>query len=164
MTPPEKHRRRRSSKRHEKSIVREFTVEIIIGVIFLFGVFLLFEDMEIKTFVFHGVMNFFQAITHWFSNFLVSILGLTQEFETSDIVGTLLIIFAFLLLSLRVRQKAILRFHDLDECPECGGDMQHVPRNLGQRVVSRLFFIKIRRYHCKACDFDGLRIRAKHSR
>ena len=164
MTPPEKSRRHRKSKRHEKSIIREFSIEIIIGVIFLFGVFLLFEEMEIKTFVFHAIVNFFQAITRGFSNLLGTILGTAEEFETSDIVGTMLILIAFFLLTFRVRQKAILRFSDLDVSPDCGGDLLHVHRNLLQRIASKLFLIKIRRYQCKACDFDGLRMRAKESR
>ena len=163
MTPPEKSRRRRS-KRHEKSIIREFSIEVIIGVIFLFGVFLLFEEMEIKTYVFHGIVTFFQPITQGFSRLLGFILGTAEEFETSDIVGTMLILIAFMLLTYRVRQKAIIRFHDLDACPDCGGDLQHVHRNLIQRIASSLFLIKIRRYHCKSCDFDGLRMRAKQSR
>ncbi len=164
MNAPERSHRHRRTKRHEKSIIREFTIEIIIGVIFLFGVFLLFEEMEIKTYVFHAVVNFFQAITHGFSHLLGTILGTAEEFETSDIVGTLLIIIAFLLLTYRIRQKAIIRLHDLDQCPDCGGDLQHVHRNLIQRIASKLFLLKIRRYHCKTCDFDGLRMRAKQSK
>ncbi|NQV42284.1 MAG: hypothetical protein HQ506_08025 [Candidatus Marinimicrobia bacterium] len=164
MTPPEKKHRHHRAKRHEKSIIREFTLEIIIGVIFLFGVFLLFEEMEIKTYVFNSIVTFIQTITTGFSNFLGGILGITEAFETSDIVGTILILIAFTLLIYRVRQKAIIRFHDLEECPDCGGDLQHVHRDLIQRIASKLFFLKIRRYHCKTCDFDGLRMRAKQSR
>ena len=164
MAPPEKKHRHRRTKRHEKSIIREFTLEIIIGVIFLFGVFLLFEEMEIKTYVFQAIVTIIQTISNGFSNFLGGILGLSEAFETSDIVGTLLILLAFNLLIYRVRQKAIIRFHDLEVCPECGANLQHVHRNLIQRIASKIFFLKIRRYHCKTCDFDGLRMRAKQSR
>jgi uncharacterized membrane protein len=164
MTPSEQSHRHRRKKRHEKSIIREFTIEIIIGIFFLFGVFLLFEEMEIKTWVFHAVVSFFQNITNGFSNLLGAILGTAEAFETSDIVGTMLILLAFILQIYRVRQKAIIRFHDLDVCPECGGALEHIHRNLIQRIASKIFLIKIRRYHCKACDFDGLRMRAKQSR
>ncbi len=164
MSTQEKRQRRRSSKRHEKSIIREFSLEIFIGVIFLFGVFLLFEEMEIKTYVFQGLVSFFKSITNGFSNFLGFILGTAGEFETSDIVGTMLIVVAFILLTYRVRQKAIIRLHDLEECPDCGGDLKHIHRTLIQRIASRIFFIKIRRYQCNDCEFDGLRMRAKQSR
>ncbi len=162
--PVKKQRRRKRSKRHEKTILHDFGVEIIIGVIFLFGVFLLFERMEIKSYVFHGIVSLFQSITQGFSHFLGAILGTAEAFETSDIVGTFLIIVAFLLLTYRVRQKAIIRFHELSECPDCGGDLIHVHRDLIQRIASRVFFLKIRRYQCKSCEFDGLRMRAKKSR
>ena len=164
MNAPEKSKRRRTTKRHEKSIFREFSVEIIIGIIFLFGVFLLFEQMEVKTYVFQAIVGMFQAVTQAFSRLVSAILGTADIFETSDIVGALLILVAFFLLSFRVRQKAIIRLHDLDECPECGGDLIHVHRTVIQRIASKLFRLKIRRYQCKSCDFQGLRMRALKSR
>ncbi|MCF7923317.1 MAG: transposase family protein [Candidatus Marinimicrobia bacterium] len=164
MNEPEQSPRRRKSKRHQKSIIREFSMEIFIGVLFLFGVFLLFEQMEIKSYMFNGIVSFFQAITHAFSQFFGSILGAAEIFETSDIVGTLLIVVAFFLFTFRVRQKAILRFHELSACPECGGDLLHIHRTLIQRIASRIFFLKIRRYQCKSCEFQGLRMRAVKSR
>ncbi len=164
MNVPEKQRRRKRSKRFEKSLVRAFSVEIMIGLIFLFGVFLLFEDMEIKTTVFHGIVSFFQWTTNGFSSLLGAILGTADAFETSDIVGTTLIIIAFLLLTYRVRQKAILRFHELSECPDCGCDLIHVHRNNLQKLAGWMFLLKIRRYSCKECDFEGLRMRSKKSR
>lgn len=164
MNVPEQSHRHRKSKRHEKSIVREFSMEIFIGFIFLIGVFLLFEKMEIKSYVFNGIVSFFQAITRAFSDFLGTILGATEIFETSDIVGTILIMVAFFMLSFRVRQKAILRFHELSVCPDCGGDLIHIHRTIIQRIASKLFFLKIRRYQCKSCGFQGLRMRAVKSR
>ena len=98
--PEKKHYHRKShrkSHRHEKSIAREFRVEITIGFIFLLGVFLLFEKMEIKAYVFYGVVNTLQAITQGFSHLLTMLLSTTDTFEVSDIVGTILILLAFLL-------------------------------------------------------------------
>lgn len=164
MNAPERKVRHRKTKRHEKSIVKEFTFEIIIGVLFLFGVFLLYEDMEIKTFVFHATVGFFKFITDGFSQFLGTILGTAEAFETSDIVGTTLIIFAFFLLTVRVRQKAIQRMHELSECPECGADLVHVHRNIIQKLAGKIFRLKIRRYNCTECEYEGLRMRALKSR
>ena len=164
MNVPEKKIRRKKSKRFENSLIRAFSMEILIGLIFLFGVFLLYEDMEIKTVAFRGIVSFSQWITQSFSQLLGAILGTADAFETSDIVGTVLILFAFFLLSFRVRQKAILRFHDLDECPECGHDLIHVHRNQIQKITAWFFQLKIRRYQCKTCGYDGLRMRSKRTR
>lgn len=157
-------KRRRKTRRHEKSIFREFSVEIFIGIMFLFGVFLLFERMEIKSYVFNGIVGLFKTVTTSFSNAISSVLGLTEVFETSDIVGVALIVIAFLLLTVRVRQKTIIRYHDLDSCPECEEDLIHIHRNPLQRLASKIFFLKIRRYKCKSCDFEGFRIRAARTR
>ena len=71
MNEPEIKRRRKKSIRHEKSLISEFRFEILIGILFLFGVFLLFEQMEIKAIVFKGIVSFFQSITQGFSDFWV---------------------------------------------------------------------------------------------
>ncbi|NQV29643.1 MAG: transposase family protein [Candidatus Marinimicrobia bacterium] len=164
MNEPEIKRHRKKSSRHEKSLIREFRIEILIGVLFLIGVFLLFEQMEIKSVVFKGIVSFFQSITQGFSDFLGSLLEATDLFETSDIVGSILILLALLLLLFRVRQKAIVRFYELTECPECGSDLLHVHRNQFQRVFGFIFRLKIRRYQCKNCEYDGVRMRAMKSR
>ena len=164
MNEPEIKRRRKKSIRHEKSLISEFRFEILIGILFLFGVFLLFEQMEIKSIVFKGIVSFFQSITQGFSDFLGTLLETTDLFETSDIVGSLLILIAFLLLTYRVRQKSIIRYYELTTCPECGGNLVHVHRNQLQRITGFIFRLKIRRYQCKQCDFDGLRMRAMKSR
>ena len=164
MNVPEKqHRRRKKSKRFERSIIREFSAEIMIGIIFFFGIFLLYEEMEIKTYVFEGVVSGFQYITHGISHFMSTLLGRAEEYETSDIVGSTLIFIAFNLLISRIRQKSILILSELTECPECGDDLVLVQRNVFQRIYGFVFRVKIRRFHCQSCDYDGLRVRSPKS-
>ncbi len=159
-----KHRRRRTSKRHKRSITRAYGIEIIIAILFSFGVFLLYEDMEVKSVVFHGVLFIFQTINEWFSSFINSILGTVNVVETSDIIGGFLLLLAWILFSFRVRQKTIARYYELSECPECGGILMHVHRNPLQRLTAKIFMVQVRRYRCKSCDFDGLRIRSRDTR
>jgi len=161
---PHRHHRHSKSKRHEKSLVSAFKFEIFIGFLFLLGVFLLFEKMEIKTYLFHGIVGLFQTITHWFNELVAGFVEGIQYFETSDIVGIILILLAIFLLGHRIRQKAIWRFSGLSSCPECGGDLVNVHRTQLQRLTAILFRLKIRRYKCKSCDFDGVRVRSLHSR
>ncbi|MBC8376579.1 MAG: hypothetical protein H8E26_11080 [FCB group bacterium] len=161
--PEKKHRRRKKSKRFEKSIIREFGAEIMIGVIFFFGIFLLYEEMEIKRYVFDGIVSGFQYVTHGISHFLSNLLGRAGEYETSDIVGATLILIAFNLLIARVRQKSISILSELTECPECGDDLVLIHRNIFQRLFGFVFRLKIRRFHCHSCDYDGLRVRSPKS-
>lgn len=164
MNQTAEHKRRRKSKRHEKSLIREFSAEIMIGFLFLLGVFLLFEDMEVKSVVFKGLLSMFQGISSWFSNLIGNVLGLADIFEVSDIVGIILILTAFLLLAHKTRQKAIWRYSELSACPECDGDLSHIHRSAIQRMASFIFRLKIRRYKCKSCSFDGIRIRPIRAR
>jgi len=161
--PVKKHRSRKKSKRFEKSIVREFGAEIMIGTLFFFGIFLLYEEMEIKRYVFDGIVSGFQFITHGISHFLSNLLGRAEEYETSDIVGATLILIAFNLLIARIRQKSISILSELKECPECGDDLVLIHRNVFQKFFGFVFRLKIRRFHCYSCDYDGLRVRSPKS-
>ncbi|MCF6237519.1 MAG: hypothetical protein L3J79_01680 [Candidatus Marinimicrobia bacterium] len=156
--------RKRSSKRHERSLLREFSLEIFIGILFLFGAFLLYEDMEIKSAVFQGLISFRQGVSSIFSGLVKSFVDTVDAFESSDIVGTILILMSFVLLAHRARQKALIRYGELAVCPECGDDLTQVHRNTLQKLTGRIFRLKIRRYNCKSCDYDGLRIRRLGSR
>jgi predicted RNA-binding Zn-ribbon protein involved in translation (DUF1610 family) len=160
----EKRKRRSKSKRHQNSFIRDFRVEIFIVFLFLLGAFLLYEDMEIKSVVFSGILSFFNTITNAFSSLLGAILGGLAVIETSDVVGSILIFIAFLLLTYRARQQAIIRYYDLTVCPECGSELNHIHRNRLQRITGTLLRLKIRRYKCKECSFDGLKIRSLNSR
>ncbi|NQV16881.1 hypothetical protein HQ531_15565 [bacterium] len=164
MSDTEKKQRHRKSTRHQKSLIREFRTEIMIALLFALGVFLLFEDMEIKSVVFQGMISMFQGLSHWFSHMISKIFGIADIFEVSDIVGIFLISIAFVLFVYRARQKAIWRYAELSACPECDGDLYHIHRNFVQRIAAALFRLKIRRYKCKSCSFDSIRIRPLNSR
>ncbi|MCF7823845.1 MAG: hypothetical protein K9N35_06690 [Candidatus Marinimicrobia bacterium] len=157
-------RHRKKSKRHELSLIREFRIEIIIGVLFLLGVFLLVEELDIKIFVYHAFANSFRTIGRLSQDILEKLFYLFGEFEGSDIVGIILITIACLVFLDRLRQKAIARYGDLTVCPDCGENLHMIHRTPVQRILSYIFRLKIRRYQCKACEFEGLRIRSLHSR
>lgn len=162
---PEKKRRRRSkSKRFKTSLLAAFRQEVIIGVLFLLGVFLIVEDMEIKVTVYHFLVGLVQGIANLFNAMLQGIIDFFREFESSDIVGYILIFIAFVLYGNRIRNRTIERYSELPECPECGSELNRVHRNSFQKSVGTVLRVKIRRYRCKSCDFDGLRIRRMQSR
>ncbi len=159
-----KHRRRRKSTRHQTSWFAEFRFELIIAVLFLFGAFLLFEDMEVKTIVFQGTLSLIHSFNQGVNEILGKILGITDYVETSDIVGSLFIFLAIFLLLYRARQKALIRYGELHTCPHCDRDLIHIHRTPVQRFISKVFRVKIRRMKCKECDYEGLRIRSLNSR
>ena len=157
-------KQRRKSRRHERSLIREFRYEIMIGVLFFFGVFLLIEDMEIKGVIYHGVVGFFNWINQLIIQLLGSLVQIATEFETSDIVGSILVMIAVILLIGRVREKVILRYSELTTCPDCNGKLNLIHRNLPQKFAGKIFFVSIRHYKCKDCEFEGVRVRRKHAK
>ena len=163
--PPERKVRKRSrrSKRHQTSFFRDFRFEIFIAFLFLLGAFLLFEDLEIKAAVFSWISGAFKTITLGSSELVNNFLQWLIGFETSDIVGLILILIATFLFSYRLRQKAIQRYGELHTCPECGSGMMHIHRTPLQRFAEIVFYLKIRNYKCKSCDYQGIRIRQHKS-
>lgn len=157
-------KQRKKSKRFKDSLLNAFRQEVLIGFLFILGIFLVVEDMEIKVFIYHSIVSGFQWIVRLFNSMVQGVIDIFQTFEGSDIVGYLLITIAFLLYGNRIRTKAIERYHELTECPECGSELHMVHRNWFQRAFGKVFFLKIRRYRCKSCEFDGLRLRSSKSR
>ncbi len=169
MSEAGKSRKRRSkssseSSRHERSFIKHFRFELMVGSLLVLGIFLLVEDMHIKTVVYQGVVTLFQDITELINRIFIKFLGMVDVFETSDIVGIVLIVTAVVLYTSRVRQTAIDRYGDLSSCPDCGGDLHLIHRRPMDRLATKIFRLKVHRYQCKACDYEGLRIRAKRSR
>ncbi|MCF7807212.1 MAG: hypothetical protein K9M49_08040 [Candidatus Marinimicrobia bacterium] len=164
MAEKRRRKQRKKSKRFKNSLLNEFRQEVLIGIFFLLGIFLVVEDLDIKVAVYHGIISAFQWVVQLFNRMVQGIMDIFQTVEGSDIVGYLLILMAITLFSLRVRNKAIDRYNELIVCPECGSDLHMVHRNWFQRLIGKLFFMKIRRYHCKSCEFDGLRLRSSKSR
>lgn len=156
--------RKRKTERFETSFIQAFKIEIAIGVMFLLGVFLLVEDMSIKLVMYNGISAIFQGIAQIYDLMVQGLFDTIIGFEASDIVGNLLVLTAVFLLILRIRSKAIERYHDLSVCPDCEEELKMVHRNNFQRIITKIFRLKIRRYRCKSCGYEGLRIRPLSSK
>jgi hypothetical protein len=162
--PERKRKEKKSSKRFNNSVFNAFKQEFFIGFLFILGVFLLVEDMDIKIFVYNFIVSSAKNIVSFFNAIVGAILEFFRTFESSDIVGYILIASAFFLFIIRIRNKAIMRYTELDVCPDCGSELHRVHRNSFQKTVGVLLRLKVSRYSCKSCDFDGLRLRPIKSR
>lgn len=161
--PERKKKVRRRSKRFKTTFFSAYRQEILIGVIFLMGIFLIVEDMDIKVIVYNSIVSAAQGINRLFNKGLQGIIHFFTSVESSDIVGYILIFVAFLLYVYALRNRTIERYSELYECPECGSDLNRVHRTTFQKSAGAILRLKIRRYRCKSCDFDGLHIRRMHT-
>lgn len=160
----DKKRRSSKNKRHATSMFRDFRQEIFIGALFLLGVFLLIEDLDIKVSVYHGFVYLSKHMGTFANNILTKSIEGFKILEGSDIVGVALIIIAINLFIYRIRHKFVIRYGQLPSCPDCGEELNLIHRNFFHRIVGFVFRVKIRRYACKVCAYEGLTMRLKTAR
>ncbi len=162
MTEEKKVRKRRKTSK-KPSVFKEFRFEITAGSLFFLGLFLLLENLAIKETLFQLIVSGFKGITNGFIALLRGTQTLFLRFEGSDIIGFIFIVIAMTMVMHRTRVKLIKRHAELNNCPECGGELRHVHRRPHHRALSTLMHVKIRRYACKQCDFTGIRMK-RHGR
>ncbi|MFQ6604085.1 MAG: hypothetical protein ACE5D8_00880 [Fidelibacterota bacterium] len=153
-----RNKHRRSRTRHGKSLWEEFRTEFFIAFLFLLGVFLLVEEMEIKQTIFLTFKTAIQWVAREINAAARFVAALIQEVETSDIVGLILIFIAIALMGGRLRQKIIHRYEHLYSCPQCGDELHRIHRRLWHKILQLVLFIRVKHYTCKKCDFHGIQI------
>ena len=149
-----RHRRRHHHHRKHSAFL-EFVLrnklDLSIAFLFLFGIFLLVERMEIKETVWAWMRGWVMAIYV----FIADLFGTVGGLEGSDLIGISLIILALVLLTVRTRRILIANHPALDECPICGGELYRTHRQTPQRVLESVLSLRIKNYSCKDCDFTG---------
>ena len=117
-------RKRNTKKRNSAyNFINDYNFEISAVILFGLGIFLLIEEMEIKTYVYKIIAELLADT----QNLLYTIMRfISIEIETSDIVGIALIGIAIILIIIRVRQRMVNRKTKLDMCPDCGGSLHRI--------------------------------------
>ena len=151
---PEKRQsnKEKHSKTHRQSYFRQFGYEITIVILIIIGGFLLVEKSDVSAIVAAWIKNSFQFIVNGFANLVRGSFNFLASFETSDIVGILLILLALHLIFLRARKRVINNYGDVYRCPHCEHDkLQRVKRLFWHKFLGTIFFIRIKHYECKDC-------------
>ena len=145
-------------KPKRKLFYQEYNFEITVVVLIALGVFLLIEDLEIK----HYLYEFVKAILFTIGNFIKLLrdgtIFIIEKFEISDLVGISLILLAFFLIANRWRERMIERYSVLKNCPDCNGDLQRIKRDFNQKVTGFIYFLTVKNYHCKSCNYTGFKL------
>ncbi|MBL7013687.1 MAG: hypothetical protein ISR83_04645 [Candidatus Marinimicrobia bacterium] len=156
-------RKRKRISRTEISYLREYSYEIKVAIIFALGVFLLVEKLEIKHYLYlwvRGTLFFIGDIIKSVAGGFEFVIG---TFETSDIVGIILIITAFFMVSKRWRERTIERNSSLINCPNCDGDFKRIRRTSYQRLQSFFWWVKVKHYECKNCSQTYMQMTERRS-
>ena len=145
-------------KPKRKLFYQEYNFEITVVVLIALGVFLLIEDLEIKHYLYEFIKVIFFTIGKFIKLLQNGSIFIIEKFEISDLVGISLILLALFLIANRWRERLIERHSILRICPDCNGDLQRIKRDLNQKVTGLIYFLTVKNYHCKSCNFKGFKM------
>ena len=148
-------------KPRHKPFLKEYNFEIKVILLLGLGIFLLIEDLEIKHYIYLFIRKIFISTggsVIWIRD---NIIFLINKVEPSDLVGISLIIYVLFLIANRWRERMIERFSQLIKCPKCGGSLHRIKRELNHKFLSILYFVNIKHYHCKSCNYKGMKLLKK---
>ncbi|HUT12955.1 MAG TPA: hypothetical protein VMY42_20840 [Thermoguttaceae bacterium] len=150
--------KRRQKKQHEKkshsdpSFFKKYRFEISVGVFLALGFFLVIERMQIKSTLLAGFTWLVRAVHNSLAGLGNGISSVFTDFETSDIVGAVLILVALGMVAHRIRARVLANHPDLQEdCPKCGGNLDRIRCDPAHRLLGTLLRVRIRHYSCRNC-------------
>lgn len=143
-----------------KRFFRDYAIEIIAFVIVALGLFLLFEQMDIRATVRQSISRVIDFVISAVGYVFQEVKDYAMSFTPSDALGWLLIILAIVFILWRIRYRYLHSDKWLaTTCPKCGSKIYRVHRSRWDRFVGWVFLPKARRYQCSndGCDWTGLR-------
>ena len=148
-----KRKRKKSNGKQEVSFFKEYNFEITVISMFLLGVFLLVENMEISQTLFKII----KATIFLFADFVKavrdSIYNTFEWLELSDLVGVILISFALYLVALRIRIRLLMLYPKVYECQNCDNKnkLKRIPKRLKHRIIHFALRLHVYYYQCDDC-------------
>lgn len=146
------------AKPRHKSLFQEYNFEITVVFLLGLGIFLLVEDLEIKHYLYEFIKIIFFTVGNFIKLMRDGTIFIIDKFEISDLVGISLIFLALFLVANRWRERMIERHSVLRECPDCGGHLHRIKRDFNQKVTSLFYFVAVKHYHCKSCNYKGIKM------
>ena len=127
----------------------EFAVVSLLG----FGIFLLFEQLEIKAAIYDFVVRTGGGAWTYIRITGRAVRDWIREVKTSNLVGISLIVIAFVLMFWKLRLRALKRHPHISLCPECGADLHRIRTTFRQKLQQFFLWIRINHYSCCKCPF-----------
>ena len=145
-------------KQKRKLFYQEYNFEITVVLLIALGVFLLVEELEIKHYLYEIIKVIFFTIGNFIKLLRDTSIYIIDKFEISDLVGISLILLAIFLIANRWRERKIERYSVLKNCPDCNGDLQRIKRDFNQKMTGLLYFLTVKNYRCKSCNYKGFKL------
>ena len=148
-----KRKRKKSKNKNEISFFKEYNFEITVFAMFLLGIFLLVEKMEIS----QTLYKIIKASIFLFADFIKAIRNSIYDtlswLELSDLVGVILILFALYLIALRIRFRLLTHYPKVYECQNCDNQnkLKRIPKRLKHRIIHFALRLRVYYYQCNKC-------------
>ena len=155
-------KRKAISKETSKPFIEEYNFELTVILLFGLGIFLLVEDLEIKHYIAIFIRNIFFIFVNIIEFIRDHVIFIIKRLEVSDIVGIFFILLGLYLIVNRWRERMIVRHTLLLSCPDCDKKLHRIHKNLNQKILSIIFFLKVKHYRCNTCSYKGFKLE-KHN-
>lgn len=168
-TPPRlarsssRRRRSRGFLRRVGTFLSEWWAEVLIGLLVAFGIFLLFERMQIRQTLLGWVRAGWAAFARSLGSASEGLARFIQSRTLSDLTGLAFLLIAVGIIFWRLRWRLLHTPRFTDRlCPQCGSAIHRVHRRGLDRAVNVL--VPVRRYRCdnRECRWSGLRFGKGH--
>ncbi len=148
-----KRKRKKPNNKRETSFLQENSFEITVLIMFLLGVFLLVENMEISATLFKIIKDSIFFFADFIKLIRNSIYYLLNWLELSDMVGVVLIFFALYLVLIRTRIRLLAKYPKVYECENCDNTnkLKRVQKKLKHRIIQFVLRLRIYYYQCDNC-------------
>ena len=148
-----KRKRKKSNDKQGASFFKEYNFEITVFSMFLLGVFLLVENMEISQTLFKIIKNTIFLFADFVKVVRDSIYNIFKWLELSDLVGVTLILFALYLVALRIRIRLLILYPKVYECQNCDNKnkLKRIPKRLKHRIIHFALRLHVYYYQCDDC-------------
>jgi hypothetical protein len=146
-----------------RRFLRSYRFEIIWLAIIVLGIFLIFEQLNIRRSFVAWLGEVAAVIQNGVGGLGGAASASLAQATLSDTIGYMLILVASVAIALRVRWR-LMRNPALTvlRCPQCAGTIHRVHRRAIDRVIS--LYVPVRRYRCanNQCRWHGLRVGTGH--
>ena len=148
-----KRKRKKSKDKQKASFFKENNFEITVFSMFLLGVFLLVENMEISQTLFKIIKATIFIFADLVKAIRDSIYDTLNWLELSDLVGVFLIMFALYLITLRIRFRLLMLYPKVYECQNCDNKnkLKRIPKRLKHRLIDFALRLRVYYYQCDDC-------------
>tara|TARA_B100000242_G_scaffold241741_1_gene181861 strand:- start:111 stop:593 length:483 start_codon:yes stop_codon:yes gene_type:complete len=148
-----KRKRKKPNDSKNISLFKEYSFELTVFSMVIFGTFLLVENMEISQTLFKlgkSVLYFFADLIKAVRDLLINILNVL---EISDMVGVILIVFALYLILIRIRIRLLMNYPKIYTCQHCesSSKLKRIQKKLKHRIIHFVLRLRIYYYQCQDC-------------